>query len=123
MFSSSQCPHNQLYPVIKGARLVVLPSLIDNFPNTCLEAMALAKPVVGTTGASFEELIVEGKTGFLVPAGEVDALADKINEVWITSSPGEIGQEAKRKVQDFSPEQTIQRFLDYCELFYGELTV
>lgn len=111
----SQIPHTQLYPIIKGARLVVLPSLIDNFPNTCLEAMALAKPVVGTRGASFEELIVEGKTGFLVPAGEVDALADKINEVWIHPRLGEIGQEARRKVQDFSPEHTIQRLLDYSD--------
>ena len=111
----SQIPHTQLYPVIKGARLVVLPSLIDNFPNTCLEAMALAKPVVGTRGASFEELIVEGKTGFLVPAGDTDALADKINEAWVNPRLGEIGQAAQGKVEEFSPEHTIQRFLDYSD--------
>ena len=36
-------PHRQLYPVIDGAQLVVLPSLIDNSPNSCLEAWDLAK--------------------------------------------------------------------------------
>ncbi|MBD0264365.1 MAG: glycosyltransferase family 4 protein, partial [Tolypothrix sp. Co-bin9] len=46
-----QTPHTQLYPIITGAKLIVLPSLIDNLPNACLEAMALGKPVIGTTGA------------------------------------------------------------------------
>ena len=115
-----QIPHSQLYPVISGARLVVLPSLIDNFPNTCLEAMSLAKPVVGTRGASFEELIVEGETGFLVPSGNPDALGEKINEAWIHPRLDEIGQAAQRRVQEFSPEHTIQRFLDYSEsVVYG----
>jgi len=41
-------PHQQLYPVLAGAHLVALPSLMDNFPNACLEAMALGKPVIGT---------------------------------------------------------------------------
>ncbi|NJQ98990.1 MAG: glycosyltransferase family 4 protein, partial [Hydrococcus sp. CSU_1_8] len=54
----SQLPHNQLYPVIKGARLVVLPSLVDNLPNTLMESMALGKPVIGTIGASFDEMLV-----------------------------------------------------------------
>lgn len=115
-----QIPHSQLYPIVSSARLVVLPSLIDNFPNTCLEAMALAKPVVGTRGASFEELIVEGKTGFLVPSGDANALAEKINEAWVHPRLGEIGQAAQQKVQEFSPEHTIQRFLDYSEaVVYG----
>jgi len=77
-----QIPHEQLYPVISGARLVVLPSLIDNMPNACLEAMALGKPVVGTRGASFEEMIRDGETGFLVPAGDAGALADTLCSAW-----------------------------------------
>ena len=43
-------PHRQLYPVIAGARLVVLPSLIENLPNAGLEAMALGRAVIGTAG-------------------------------------------------------------------------
>jgi len=44
--------HEQLYPIIQRARLVVLPSLFDNSPNTMLEAMGFGKPVVGTYGSS-----------------------------------------------------------------------
>ncbi len=61
-------PHRQLYPIIAAARLVVLPSLVDNLPNACLEAMGLGTAVIGTTGASFEELITDGVNGFLVPS-------------------------------------------------------
>lgn len=108
-------PHKQLYPIIKEARIAVLPSLIDNFPNTCLEAMSLGKPVVGTRGASFEELLTEGETGFLVPVGDPDSLSDKICEVWTHPRLSEIGQAAQRKVQEFTPEKTVQKLLDYCE--------
>ena len=49
-----QTPHPRLYPVITGSRFVVLPSLVDNLPNACLEAMALQKAVVGTYCPSLE---------------------------------------------------------------------
>ncbi|MBW4608497.1 MAG: glycosyltransferase family 4 protein [Hassallia sp. WJT32-NPBG1] len=109
----NQLPHSQLYPVIAGAKLIVLPSLIDNLPNACLEAMALGKPVIGTIGASFEELIVDGETGFLVPADNVQALASKINEAWIYPSLSELGEAAKHKIQEFSIERILPEVLAY----------
>lgn len=60
----------QLTPVIQNALGVVLPSRIDNLPNSCIEAMACGKIVIGTRGASFEQLIVDGQNGFLV---DIDA--------------------------------------------------
>jgi glycosyltransferase involved in cell wall biosynthesis len=110
-----QIPHEQLYPVISGARLVVLPSLIDNLPNACLEAMALGKPVVGTRGASFEEMIRDGETGFLVPAGDAGALADTLCSAWREPRLDEIGRAAAAAVQAYAPEETVQAFLDYAQ--------
>jgi glycosyltransferase involved in cell wall biosynthesis len=112
-------PHEQLYPIINEARIVVLPSMVDNFPNTCLEAMSLGKPVVGTIGASFEEVLSDGETGFLVPAGDADSLAEKINEVWTQPGLDAIGKAAQRKAKEFTPERTVQAFLDYCERIVG----
>ncbi len=116
-----QTPHTQLYPIITGAKLVVLPSLIDNFPNACLEAMALGKPVIGTIGASFDELITDGETGFLVPPDNVDALTARINEVWEHPKLDESGQAARNKILEFSPARTVQDLLEYYkEILSGE---
>ena len=106
-------PHSQLYPIIAGAHLVVLPSLVDNFPNVCLEAMALGKPVIGTSGASIDELITDEETGFLVNANDAVVLAEKIIYAWTHPRLGEIGQAAQRKTLEFAPEKTVDSLLTY----------
>ena len=106
-------PHSQLYPVIAGARLVVLPSLIDNLPNACLEAMGLGKVVIGTQGASFEELITDGVNGFLIPPDDPEALADKMIAAWTDERVVKMSAAAKEKALEFAPEKTIPSLLNY----------
>ncbi|MDD3296492.1 MAG: glycosyltransferase family 4 protein [Candidatus Omnitrophica bacterium] len=108
-----KCSHDKLYPIVQHARLVVLPSLVDNFPNTLIEAMGWGKPVIGTIGCSFEEVIKDGENGFLVFPANAEALAKKIIEVWSRPDLGKIGEAAKRKIQDFAPDKTIKVLLDY----------
>ncbi|WP_415182824.1 glycosyltransferase family 4 protein [Phaeovulum sp.] len=55
--------------------LYVAPQRWEGFGLTPLEAMACAVPVVATRVGAFEELVAEGETGALVPAGDVPALA------------------------------------------------
>lgn len=69
----------RLYPVIRGAHLVVLPSRVDNYPNTCLKAQALGKIVIGTHGTSLDEMVEDGVTGFLAQVGSVDSLSKSIS--------------------------------------------
>lgn len=54
----------------------VLPSLNEGISNTVLEAMACATPVVATAVGGNPELVTEGETGFLVPVGDDEALAE-----------------------------------------------
>ena len=56
-------PHNLLYPIVKRAEFVIFPSLSENFSNTCMEAMYFERVVIGTDGASYEQLIDDGKSG------------------------------------------------------------
>ena len=58
--------HEELLDVVEKAALCVMPSRIDNLPNTCIEAMAMGKVVIGTRDASFDQLIVDEESGFLV---------------------------------------------------------
>ncbi|MCP4413681.1 MAG: glycosyltransferase family 4 protein [Gammaproteobacteria bacterium] len=112
-----QLHHKTLYPVIRHSRIVVLPSLIDNLPNTLLESMALGKVVIGTTGASFDEVIKDNITGFLVEKGNSRALAEKMIEIWDHPELEKIGKAAAQSIKALAPDQTI------CELetYYRKL--
>jgi glycosyltransferase involved in cell wall biosynthesis len=108
-------PHSQLYPIIKGAKAIVLPSLIDNFPNTMLESMALGKVVIGTKGASFEELIDNGVSGFLVEPNNSKVLSDAMEEVWKMPEKErtKIGRAAQECVKLLSPERSCMELEQY----------
>ncbi len=59
-----------------AARAMVLPSFAEGLPVVIMEAMALQRPVISTYVAGIPELVRPGTDGWLVPAGDVDALAD-----------------------------------------------
>lgn len=60
---------------ILAARALVLPSFAEGLPVVLMEAMALLRPVISTYVAGIPELVRDGECGWLVPAGDVDALA------------------------------------------------
>ena len=61
--------------------MVVLSSDNEGCSITLLEAMAAALPVVATAVGGTGELVVEGKTGFMVPPRDPRALADRIERL------------------------------------------
>lgn len=73
--------HDELYPVIERADFIVLPSLMDNFPNACIESLYFSKIVIGTDGASFEQIIDDGYNGFLCKIGDSEDLLRKMQKV------------------------------------------
>jgi len=58
--------------------VTIVASRWENQPNTALEAMALGCPVVGFEAGGMGEIIEDGRTGCLAPAGDVEALAAKV---------------------------------------------
>ncbi len=59
----------------------VLSSLKEGFGLVILEAMKHSLPVVATRVGGVPEVVVDGKTGFLVPSGDEAGLADKVTEL------------------------------------------
>jgi glycogen(starch) synthase len=64
--------------VVARSELVVLPSLWESFGYVAVESMALGRPVIATHVGGFPEFIEDGRTGWLVPPDDADALADSI---------------------------------------------
>ncbi len=54
--------------------LLVAPQRWEGFGLTPLEAMACSVPVIATTVGAFDELVVEGETGRLIPPGDVERM-------------------------------------------------
>jgi glycosyltransferase involved in cell wall biosynthesis len=67
---------DQVRDEILAARALVLPSFAEGLPVVLMEAMALGRPVISTYVAGIPELVRTGENGWLVPAGDVDALTD-----------------------------------------------
>ncbi len=68
----------QVRDEIIAARALVLPSFAEGLPVVIMEAMALKRPVISTFVAGIPELVVPGQHGWLIPAGDVDALAESM---------------------------------------------
>ena len=77
----------QLYAVLKRAWATVLPSEVDNLPNTVIESLMHGIPVIGTDGASINELVEHNRNGGLVPLGDDQALADMLARAWRGEPP------------------------------------
>ncbi len=60
---------------ILAAKALVLPSFAEGLPVVLMEAMALHRPVISTYVAGIPELVVPGQHGWLVAAGDAEALA------------------------------------------------
>ncbi|MBL4844250.1 MAG: glycosyltransferase [Planctomycetes bacterium] len=61
-----------------AADLVMLCSRQEGCPNTLLEGQALGLPAITTAAGGAPEVVREGVTGFVVPVGDVEALAERI---------------------------------------------
>ena len=89
----------------------VQPSLHEGLPNTVLEAMAAGLPVVATAVGGTPELVVNGKTGLLVPPGDPAALVGAITALLENpEARGSMGQAGRRRVkQRFTVEEMVQK--------------
>jgi glycosyltransferase involved in cell wall biosynthesis len=105
--------------ILSDLDLFVLSSLSEGFPLAVLEAMAASKPVVVTRSGGPEELVDDGRTGFLVPPSDPQALAEKICE--LLSDPGKaaaLGRAARAKVESQFP---IEKMIENYEQLYDRL--
>ncbi|MCH8021391.1 glycosyltransferase [candidate division KSB1 bacterium] len=88
--------------------LLVMPSLGENYPFILREALYAGIPAVATAIAGVPEIIIDGENGFLIPPGDVEALADIF--VKIANSPTFLEQPNSQKSEIKLIEQDVQEF-------------
>jgi colanic acid/amylovoran biosynthesis glycosyltransferase len=98
---------------ILAARALVLPSFAEGLPVVLMEALALQRPVISTMVAGIPELVHHGQNGWLVPAGDIDALADAM-ACCLRAEPAELaamGERGQRRVRERHSVDTEARRL------------
>ncbi|HYV35742.1 MAG TPA: glycosyltransferase, partial [Gemmataceae bacterium] len=86
--------------LLARARLFVLPSLSEGVSLTLLEAMARGLPVVTTRVGGNPEVVLDGKTGVLVPAGNAPALAQALLDIQGDLAVSqELGRAGRKRVE------------------------
>lgn len=102
-----------LYAVVKNAVASVLPSRMDNLPNTVIESLALGTPVIGSDGASIDELVTPGVNGALAPIGDEAALAREMAAAWNETAPWSKAGNARIGLPDeMHPDAAVAAFLE-----------
>jgi len=79
----------QVRDAILASRAMVLSSFAEGLPIVVMEALALGRPVIATSIAGIPELVQPGVSGWLVPAGSADALADAMRDA-LQATPAEL---------------------------------
>ena len=108
-------------PLLGVFDLVVQASRSEGLPNALIEAAAAARPIVATAAGGSGEIVIDGETGLLVPANDVDAIAAAIRR--LVADPDlrrRLGLAARQRTDTVF---RMSRFIaDYARL-YEELAV
>ncbi len=106
--------HNDLDALLAAADVVTLPSFTEGLPNVALEASAAGVPVVATAVGGTPEVVADGDTGFLVPAGESDPLAARITQLLRDAGlRAALGAAGRKRMQDsFTFDAQAAAYLD-----------
>jgi colanic acid/amylovoran biosynthesis glycosyltransferase len=109
-------PQHEIREHLAAASVFVLSSVVDpdggmdNLPTVIMEAMAAGLPVVSTSIGGIPEMVIQNETGFLVPPGDVTALAGAIEKIisdrLLAQKLGQAGHERAQRL--FSIEKNVR---------------
>jgi len=81
VFEARQAPRGEIGPAVARATVCCFPSVWENFPFACIEAMALGAAVVGSDGGGMAEMMEDGVSGVLFKAEDAGALEGALRRV------------------------------------------
>lgn len=107
-------PKPAVIALVREASALVLPSRwYENQPMSILEAYSCGVPVVTSDLGGMAELVEHGRTGWVVPPDDPEALAQQLGELLADPQAAfDAGRAARRWVADFSPDRHLERLGD-----------
>ena len=98
-------------PFLQTTDLLLLPSAAESFGLVALEAMASEVPVVASRTGGLPEVVPDGRAGYLLPPGEVAAMAERAVELLTDDElHRRCGRAGREQAQNFGCELVVPRF-------------
>ncbi len=105
-------PARELFPALRRARVVALPSLWESFSLAALESMAVGRPLIATTGV-FPDFVRAGVNALLAPAEDSKRLAELVNQVLDQPELGDrLGRGGTQTAADHDVKVVSEHFLE-----------
>ncbi|MGH7804668.1 MAG: glycosyltransferase family 4 protein [Candidatus Binatia bacterium] len=110
---------DEVVEAYRGSRVVVVPSLWHEVMNTVIcEAASYGRPAIATDLGGNPDLVSDGTSGFLIPAGDADAIRDRLARLLTDDALADaMGEAARAHVASFD----YDRHLDAIEDLYEEI--
>jgi L-malate glycosyltransferase len=106
-----------LEEVVGASDLFLLPSESESFGMAALEALASEVPVIATRTGGIPEVVEEGVTGYLLPVGDIDGMAERAVEILsnddLRRDMGRRGREAA--ISSFDVSRIVPQYRDLYE--------
>ncbi len=101
----------------QAADLYIHAARADTFPNTVIEAGACGAPVVATAVGGIPEQVIDGRTGFLVPEGDAETMAQRIVRLLVQENVHRVmAGEAERVARErFDVTQQVRAYLEWYD--------
>lgn len=107
---------NDIPRLLHAMDVFVLPSISEGLPLSVLEAMAAGRPVVASDVGGIREVITDGVTGFLIPPGAPEKLADKLlTLLHRPHAAASMGLAGRARIQQYFSVQKMVR--EYAALY------
>lgn len=108
--------HDDLPNYLNQLRLLILPSYTEGLPNIMLEAMACGTPVLATPVGAIPDVIIDGKTGFIMENNSPDCIAKNVIRALNSPDLEQIAEAGKQFVEEnFTFERVVERWKEVLE--------
>ena len=110
-------PYSEMLKVYQRASVLILPSYMEGFPLTCIEALSCQVPVIASNVGDVAEIVLDGETGFLTKPGDVETVASRAVQILKSKDlQRRLGENGRTHVKDnFSYDAVMDKIIQAYE--------
>jgi glycosyltransferase involved in cell wall biosynthesis len=112
-------PYEKIPQLLDSIDILCLPSYFENVPTVILEAMAKQIPVIASNVGGIPEVVIHGKTGYLIPPSDLKSYVQQI--LYLLENPSEIKRLGRNALEFVEAYHDIKKVVKMVESSYKSI--